>query len=316
MNRENFTNLRGKLFCDYPLARYTSWRVGGKAERLYRPADLSDLQNFIVQLRSNELLTCFGLGSNILIRDDGIKGTVIITLNRLKNLSIINNQMNPILVREIKDYFCENSVIIVRAEAGVTCAKLAKFCVRQGLEEGIFFSGIPGTIGGALAVNAGAFGGETWRNVIGVETLNYDGEIIKRMPDEFTIHYRQVDGLKNQFFIAGYFCFNRGNPSEAKAAINVLLKKRNLSQPIGEYSCGSVFRNPSGDFAARLIESAGLKGKSIGKAEVSEKHANFILNKGNASAADIEALIHHVTERVFQIHGIRLIKEVHIIGQF
>ena len=315
MDRESFINLRGELLCDHSLAHYTSWRIGGKAERFYRPADLPDLQNFIVQLPSDELLTWFGLGSNVLIRDDGIKGTVVITLNRLKNLSVINRQTSPILVRETKDYFRENDKIIVRAEAGVTCAKLAKFCVSQGLKDGVFFAGIPGTVGGALAMNAGAFGGETWRNVIGVETVSYDGKIIKRVPNEFKIHYRQVDGLENQFFVAGYFRFNCGDPGEAKTAINVLLKKRTLSQPIGKYSCGSVFRNPSGDCAARLIESAGLKGKSIGNAEVSKKHANFILNKGNASAADIEALIYYVIERVDQIHGVQLIKEVHIIGQ-
>lgn len=139
MNKKDFTDLRGELFFDHPLAHYTSWRVGGKAERLYRPADLSDLQNFMVQLRSNELLTYFGLGSNVLIRDNGIKGTVIITLNRLKNLSIINSQTGFILFREMRDHFHENSKVIVRAEAGVTCAKLAKFCISHGLKDGIFF---------------------------------------------------------------------------------------------------------------------------------------------------------------------------------
>ncbi|ABS78102.1 UDP-N-acetylenolpyruvoylglucosamine reductase [Coxiella burnetii] len=315
MDKENFTRLRGELFCDHPLARYTSWRVGGKAERFYRPADLFDLQDFLTQLPSDEPLTWLGLGSNVLIRDGGIKGTVILTLNRLKELSVVNSQL---VFREksgTEDFFSGNGKTIIRAEAGVTCAKLAKFCVSQGLEDGAFFAGIPGTVGGALAMNAGAFGGETWRTVIGVETMNHQGEILKRTPDEFKIHYRQVEGLENQFFIAGYFCFNHGDPDKAKTAINALLKKRNLSQPIGKYSCGSVFRNPPGDYAARLIESAGLKGKSIGNAEVSEKHANFILNKGNASAADIEALIHYVAQHVSQNHGIQLVKEVHIIGR-
>lgn len=315
MNKNRFINLRGELFYDHPLARYTSWRVGGKAEHFYRPADLFDLQNFIAQLPSDELLTWLGLGSNVLIRDDGIKGTVISTLNRLKELSVINVDVARISYNEIRAFLYKNNTTIIRAEAGVTCAKLAKLCISQSLEDGAFFAGIPGTIGGALAMNAGAFGGETWRHVIAVETMTHQGEIIKRMPHEFEIHYRQVDGLNNQFFIAGHFCFNHGDSNKAKTGISELLKKRNLSQPIGKYTCGSVFRNPPGNYAAQLIESAGLKGKSIGNAEVSDKHANFILNEGEAKAEDIEALIHCVTESVKNVHGIDLVKEVHIIGQ-
>ena len=315
MDKKRFINLRGELFCDHPLAQYTSWHVGGKAESFYRPADLFDLQNFIAQLPADELLTWLGLGSNVLIRDDGIKGTVILTLNRLKELSIINVVDVARISCEIRALLSENKKTIIRAEAGVTCSKLAKFCISQNLEEGVFFAGIPGTIGGALAVNAGAFGGETWRYVIAVETMTHQGEIIKRMPNEFEIHYRQVDGLNNQFFIAGYFCFNHGDPNKAKVGVSELLKKRNLSQPIGKYTCGSVFRNPPGNYAAQLIESAGLKGKSVGSAEVSVKHANFILNEGKAKAADIEALIHYIIEGVKNVHGIDLVKEVHIIGQ-
>ena len=315
MNKNRFINLRGELLFDHPLAQYTSWRVGGKAASFYRPADLFDLQNFVTQLPADELLTWLGLGSNVLIRDDGIKGTVILTLNRLKELAIVNLDIARISSSEIRAFLSENNKTIIRAEAGVTCSKLAKFCMRQNLEEGVFFAGIPGTIGGALAVNAGAFGGETWRHVIAVETMTHQGEIIKRMPNEFKIHYRQVDGLNNQFFIAGYFCFNHGDPNKIKVSVNELLKKRNLLQPIGKYTCGSVFRNPPGNYAAQLIESAGLKGKSVGNAEVSTKHANFILNEGRAKSADIEALIHCIIKGVKNVHGIDLVKEVHIIGQ-
>lgn len=298
MQEEKFNNVRGDLIYNHNLARYTSWRVGGNAERFYRPADLLDLQNFLSQLPLGEPLTCLGLGSNVLIRDGGIKGTVILTVNRLKNVS----------------FFKEDKRLVIRAESGVTCAKLAKFCASQGLEESAFFAGIPGTVGGALAMNAGAFGGETWRHVICVEILDHGGVFYKRHPDEFTISYREIQGLNNQFFVAGYFCFNQGNTRRAKKAISVLLKKRSSSQPIGTFSCGSVFRNPPGDYAARLIESAGLKGTKIGNAEVSEKHANFILNKGETHSSDIERLIDHVSDRVYKIHGIQLIREVHIIG--
>src|SRR3990167_3289030 len=164
MNKNiHFNNLRGELIYDHNLARYTSWRVGGNAEQFYRPADLKDLQNFLMQLPADEPLTWLGLGSNVLIRDGGIAGTVILTLNRLNQIGLVEPH-------------------IIRAEAGVTCAKLAKFCVKAGFENGAFFAGIPGTVGGALAMNAGAFGGETWQQVQQVETINRQGKITQRMP--------------------------------------------------------------------------------------------------------------------------------------
>lgn len=300
MTQKKFNHLRGDLFYSHNLARYNSWRVGGDAERFYRPADLTDLKNFLGQLPNYEPLTWLGLGSNVLIRDGGIAGTVILTLNRLREMKLFNKEAKK---------------IIIRAEAGVTCAKLARFCMNHRLKEGVFFAGIPGTVGGALVMNAGAFGSETWCYVMCVETINRCGEVYERNPDEFEIQYRQIGGLNNQFFIAGYFCFNQEDTVKSKEAINVLLKKRSVSQPIGTYSCGSVFRNPPGNYAAQLIESAGLKKTRIGNAEISEKHANFILNKGNARAADIERLIYHIVDRVYEVHGVRLIKEVHIIGR-
>ncbi|MFW0078978.1 MAG: UDP-N-acetylmuramate dehydrogenase [Coxiella endosymbiont of Haemaphysalis qinghaiensis] len=299
---EKFNNVRGDLIYNHNLARYTSWRVGGNAERFYRPADLADLQNFLAQLPPDEPLTCLGLGSNVLIRDGGIKGTVILTLNRLNKISFF---------KEKKD-----KRLMIRAESGVTCSKLAKFCAEQGLEESAFFAGIPGTIGGALVMNAGAFGGEIWRHVVHVKTVDHGGVLHKRRLDEFEINYREIYGLNNQFFVAGYFYFNQGDAIKAKKAISMLLKKRGSFQPIGAFSCGSVFRNPFGDYAARLIESAGLKGTRIGNAEISEKHANFILNKGKANASDIEHLIQYIAQRVYDTHGIQLMKEIHILGNY
>lgn len=295
MEKIKFKNLRGDLSYDHNLARYTSWRVGGNAQCFYRPADVNDLQNFLSQRPPDEPLTWLGLGSNVLIRDGGILGTVVLTLNRLNQIDIV-------------------APGLIRAEAGVTCAKLAKFCVKAGFEQGVFFAGIPGTVGGALAMNAGAFGGETWRHVQRVETMDQQGHIFQRERDEFKIQYRQVEGLQGHYFLAGYFHFNGGDGIQAKEAIQQLLKKRSDTQPIGVYSCGSVFRNPPGDYAARLIETAGLKGMRMGDAEVSQKHANFILNRGHATAADLEKLIQWVSDRVYEMHGVRLTKEVHIIG--
>lgn len=286
--------LRGTLIRDEPLARYTSWHVGGPADQTYRPADLNDLVNFLQTLAKDEPVTWLGLGSNVLIRDGGIRGTVIITQNRLNGLA--------------------QQPTHIRVEAGVPCAKMAKYCTNLGFVEAAFFAGVPGTMGGALAMNAGAFGGETWRYVKAVETINHAGEIQIRSPIDFKVNYREVIRPDNEWIIAGHFTFREGNPTEAKQAIHNLLQKRSQTQPIGVFSGGSTFRNPPDNYAAKLIEACGLKGLRQGGAVVSEKHANFIINEGNASAADIENLIYLVQAKVEQMRGIKLIPEVHILG--
>jgi UDP-N-acetylmuramate dehydrogenase len=288
--------LRGELRQNEPLAKHTSWHVGGKARQAYKPADLEDLSTFLSTLPSSESVIWLGLGSNTLIRDQGIEGTVILTQGALKGLEL---QADGIL----------------RAEAGVTCAKLAKFCAKADLEKGAFFAGIPGTVGGALAMNAGAFGGETWEYVTAVETIDHHGNIQMKLPEEFAVGYREVKRAENEWFVAGYFKFPLGDGEQAGKDIKALLKKRADTQPIGEFSCGSVFRNPPGDHAARLIESCGIKGKTIGGAMVSPKHANFIINKEGATAADLEQLIHFVQDTVEKETGVKLIRECHIIGK-
>lgn len=287
--------MRGIRRLNEKLARYTSWHVGGNAQQTYRPADLKDLSEFLPTLSNDELIIWLGLGSNVLIRDGGIKGTVILTQGRLNDLSI-------------------SSAGIIRVEAGVTCAKMAKYCAQLGFIDGAFFAGVPGTMGGALAMNAGAFGGETWRHVVAVETVNRFGQIHTRKPEEFQIGYRQVIRPNDEWFVAGHFSFVKKDSAFAQQAIRDLLHKRSATQPIGEFNCGSVFRNPEGDYAARLIEASGLKGFRHGGAWVSEKHANFIINGGEASAADIETLIEIVQQRVEELQRIKLIREVHIIG--
>ncbi len=180
---------------------------------------------------------------------------------------------------------------LVRAEAGVSCAQFARYTARLGLTGAEFMAGIPGTVGGALAMNAGCYGGETWQCVAAVETLNKKGEIKTRLPVDFEIAYRHVKRSENEWFVAGHFALQSGDKAKALAEIKSLLEKRNASQPTGLPNCGSVFRNPPGNYAARLIEQCGLKAKVIGDAIVSAKHANFIINQGRASAADIEKLI-------------------------
>ncbi len=288
--------LRGNLKLNESMARHTTWRVGGLAERYYEPADLDDLAEFLSQQDENEALLWLGLGSNLLVRDGGIRGTVIVTSGLLNEIELLDEGL-------------------VRAEAGVACAKVARFCARQQLVGVEFLAGIPGTMGGALAMNAGAFGGETWQHVAAVETIDRHGQRHLRQPEEFVISYRHVKGISGEWFVAAHLRLHCGDSETASTRIKELLEKRNASQPIGLPSCGSVFRNPDADHAARLIETAGLKGNCIGGACVSEKHANFIINTGAATAADIEAMIEKVAVEVEHQHGVQLIREVHIVGE-
>ena len=288
--------LRGALKLNEPMARHTSWRVGGPAERYYEPADLDDLALFLAQVADDEPLFWVGLGSNLLVRDGGIRGTVIVTTGLLNEMSMLGNGL-------------------VRVEAGVSCARAARFAARQSLVGAEFLAGIPGTIGGALAMNAGAFGDEMWLHVAAVEVINRHGERFLRQPEEYVVSYRHVLSPANEWFVAAHLKLQVGDAMAATVRIKELLDKRNASQPIGQPSCGSVFRNPPNDYAGRLIEACGLKGQCIGGACVSEKHANFIINSGNASAADVEAMIERVMTTVDEQHGIRLIPEVHIVGE-
>jgi len=288
--------LRGTLLTSEPMARHTTWRVGGPAERYYQPADLADLALFLQQLPEDEPLYWVGLGSNLLVRDGGIHGTVIATSGLLS-------------VIERPD---ENRV---RVESGVSCAKVARFCAREGLAGAEFLSGIPGTMGGALAMNAGCFGGETWELVESVETLDHQGGLHRRAASEYQVGYRHVAGPAGEWFVSATLMLEQGDAGELQARNKELLERRSASQPTQLPNAGSVFRNPEGDHAARLIEAAGLKGRSIGGACVSEKHANFIVNTGDASAADIEALIVLVQQEVERVHGVSLHREVHIIGE-
>jgi UDP-N-acetylmuramate dehydrogenase len=290
------TTLRGRLLHDEPMSRHTSWRIGGPARNYYQPADLQDLCEFIKTLPADEQIYWVGLGSNLLVRDGGINGTVIALSGMLNELSITDDNH-------------------VRAEAGVASAKVARFSANNHLTGAEFLAGIPGTIGGALAMNAGAFGGVTWDVVDKVETLNRSGEVNTRTPDDYEIGYRHVSGPGDEWFVAAYFKLQPGELDDSKAEIKSLLARRGESQPTQLPNAGSVFKNPEGDYSARLIEACGLKGKCIGKACVSDKHANFIINTGEARADDVEALIRLIQQTVKEMRGIELQPEVRIIGE-
>ena len=289
------TGLRGELLIDEPLAGYTTWRVGGPARRLYRPADAEDLARFLAGLDPDEPLLWLGLGSNLLVRDGGFPGTVLALQGALDDIWLDGPE-------------------VVRVEAGVSCAKAARFAAREGLCGIEFLAGIPGTLGGALAMNAGAFGGEIWKQVQKVLTVDRCGAMRERRPRDYEIGYREVRGPRGEWFLAAWLALQPGDTDAARRRIRSLLVKRNASQPIGQRSCGSVFRNPPGDHAARLIEAAGLKGLRRGGAQVSEVHANFIVNTGGATAAEIEGLIEQVRAEVERRFGVQLIPEVHRVG--
>ncbi len=289
---------KGTLLYNESLAEYTTWRVGGPAAKLYKPTSIADLALFLRQLPDTEPLLWLGLGSNSLIRDVGFPGTVILTQGCLKEIVVLDAQT-------------------VKVEAGVSCASMARFCARNHLAGGEFWAGIPGTMGGALRMNAGCHGGETWQLVVELQTMTRSGEIRVRKPEEYEVAYRHVSGPPDEWFISATFKLNPGSKETSLQIIKDLLAHRANTQPTNEYNCGSVFRNPSGDYAARLIESCGLKGFNIGGAMVSQKHANFIINhQGSAIAADIEALIHLVQTKVREQTTIELMREVHIIGDF
>jgi UDP-N-acetylmuramate dehydrogenase len=289
-------SLRGEMRYDEPLSRHTTWRVGGPARRFYRPADRDDLLLFLRGLEPEEPLFWLGLGSNLLVRDGGFDGTVIATQGCLNQMQWLDPYR-------------------ISAEVGVACAKIARTAARGGRVGVEFLAGIPGTLGGALAMNAGAFGGETWRQVLRVETVDRFGEVRQREPAEFEIGYRHVAGVPGEWFLSAELMLENGDAETTQREIRRLLERRAATQPTKQPSCGSVFRNPPGDHAARLIESVGLKGWQIGGAQVSEKHANFIVNTGDASAADIEALIALIQEVVEQKTGVKLVTEVHRIGE-
>ncbi len=278
-----------------PMSRHTSWHVGGPAELFFNPRDRADLAAFLKSLPEDVPLLWVGLGSNLLVRDGGIKGVVISTVGALDSFHRLNQTS-------------------VYCEAGVACARIAKQCVKWGLGPAEFFAGIPGTLGGALAMNAGAFGGETWTHVIDLLTMDRRGREQRRAPEEYQVSYRNVMGpVQDEWFVGARLKFEH-KPGINEAQMREMLERRKASQPIGEWSCGSVFTNPPGDHAARLVEASGLKGYRIGDASVSEKHSNFIINHGNATADDLERLIGYVQDTVERQHGIRLKTEVRIVG--
>jgi UDP-N-acetylmuramate dehydrogenase len=279
-----------------PMSRHTSWHVGGPADVYFSPRDRADLLEFLATLPQGTPLFWLGLGSNLLVRDGGIRGVVIDTQSGLTRLERVNDTT-------------------LACEAGVPCARLARQCIKWGLGPAEFLAGIPGTLGGALAMNAGAFGGETWPRVRSVDVCDARGVDRRRDAREYSFGYRHVvPPAAGEFFLAATLEFEY-RPGLTDEAMRELLAKRKETQPIGEWSCGSTFTNPKGDHAARLIEAAGLKGFRIGDIMVSPKHANFLVNVGAATAADVEKLVAHIQTVVLEKSGVALTPEFRTAGE-
>ncbi|MFI4978970.1 MAG: UDP-N-acetylmuramate dehydrogenase [Nevskiales bacterium] len=290
---------RGEFRCDEPMARHVSWRAGGPVARAYFPVDLADLATFLGALRHDEPLLFVGLGSNLLVRDGGFNGTVVFTQRALNALHLTDDGL-------------------IYAEAGVASPKVARFAANHDLAGAEFLAGVPGTVGGALAMNAGCYGSETWNHVERVLMIDRHGALVERTPNEFVIAYRHA-GLRevcDEWFAAAWLRLPAGDGMASRERIDSLLKQRISSQPLQLPNAGSVFRNPPGDHAARLIEAAGLKGYAVGGARVSEMHANFVVNPQNeATASEIEMLIGQVQAKVREKFGVELHLEVRIVGE-
>ena len=288
---------QSQLLKNESLARYTSWRVGGLADRVFIAENVGELQAFLQTLDAAEPVEFIGLGSNLLVRDGGVRGTVVVMHQALSELRVDGQY--------------------IYAEAGVTCGKVARFSASESKQGAEFLAGIPGTVGGALAMNAGCYGSETWNIVHQVLTINRHGQTHVRNESEFIPSYRHVEmPMPDEWFLGAWFKLELGNTEISQQKIKQLLATRLASQPLNLPSAGSTFRNPHGDFAARLIEASGLKGYQIGGARVSPKHANFIVNVGECTALDIELLIRHIKDVVLEKQGVALQQEVKVIGEY
>jgi UDP-N-acetylmuramate dehydrogenase len=301
MSDNNRMTLRGTLRHDEPMARHVSWRAGGRARIFFQPADVADLCDFMRTLEPATPVLFVGLGSNLLVRDAGWDGVVVFTHHALVGITTDNPRRDE---------------LTFRAGAGVPLPHLARFVAKRGGANSEWMAGVPGTVGGALAMNAGCYGGETWNHVVWVETVDRAGTVRTRTPADYELGYRHVvaNGNREEWFVSGLFAFEPGDEAASMARMKALLSKRVASQPLNQPNAGSVFRNPPSDHAARLIESCGLKGFTIGGAQVSPKHANFIVNLGAATAKDIESMVDHVQATVLAKTGVELVREVRIVG--
>ena len=296
--RENLARrLSGEVRADEPLKRHTSYRIGGPADLLVLPASVEDVV-WTLRLTHEAGVPVFvmGSGSNILVSDAGVRGVVI----------RMGQSMGRVRFEEF----------LVWAEAGVSLPKLAKLAADRGLAGLEWAGGVPGSVGGAVAMNAGAHGGDTSESLRVAYLVARDGTLVERTCDDLRFAYRKSGLIREEHYIvvAAEFCLKRDSRDEIKARMKQFAARRRRTQPLGMPSSGSVFKNPPGDHAGRLIEAASLKGTQIGGAQVSTVHGNFIVNAGDASADDVRRLIELVRRRVKEEFGVTLQLEVELVG--
>ena len=286
--------LKGRIRENVCMKEYNTWKIGGSAQYFFEPSNLDDLKKFL-ENSSNIDIIFLGNGSNVLIRDGGINGCVVSLKNTLNNYT--SNKKGKYIF-----------------EAGFSCMKIAQITAKDnygGLE---FLCGIPGSLGGALAMNAGCYGGNIWDYVNKVIMINKNGNLVTKSKREFKYGYRNLELEDNNFFIGATFNLQENQLKNSLDIIKEYLKDRRSKQPTGLPSCGSVFKNPENYHAANLIESSGLKNYKIGKAYISDKHANFIITEPSASSSDVEDLIEFIQKTVFENKNIFLETEVKFIG--
>jgi len=286
---------RGKILLQEPLAGHTTFRIGGPADYYIYPRDLEDL-SAVIDLCQREEMSRFiiGNGSNLLVSDQGYRGVVIDLSETFTH------------IRSKGD--------LVTVGSGAQLVELLKFCIERGLSGLEALTGIPGQVGGAIWLNAGAFGSEMCDHISSVRLLDRYGTLEKRRKEELSADYRHTDLPLDAIVVEAQFLLREGNPKEMEALQRAYLQERKAKQPLSLPSAGSVFKRPTDDFAGRLIEVVGCKGLRVGDAMVSKKHANFIVNCHFASASDVLRLIDEVRERVFKRFEVELKLEIHLVG--
>ncbi|OGL19159.1 MAG: UDP-N-acetylenolpyruvoylglucosamine reductase [Candidatus Rokubacteria bacterium RIFCSPLOWO2_12_FULL_69_21] len=287
--------LRGKVLSHEPMVLHTSFKIGGPADLLVIPEDVKDLKAALAFARSKGLPSwVMGSGSNTLVRDGGIRGMVILP-NAFQELTRVGTE--------------------VTAGAGVRVSRLLAFCCKQGLSGPEILSGVPGTVGGAVWGNAGAWGGSTSDHLARVQVVTDEGEELTLEREAIPFRYRFSGLPKGSVIVQATFALAPGDPTAIRQQISRWLVQRNTTQPVEFRSAGSIFKNPPRDYAGRLVEAAGVKGTRIGGAKISEKHGNFFVNLGDARAADVLALVALARERVRQTSGIDLELEIRVVGE-
>ncbi len=292
--------VEGEVFFDEPMDRYTSIRVGGKADVLVCPQSVEALRRVILYCRScNKPFLPVGNWTNLIVRDGGYRG-VIISMKRLQSVTWDMGRKGSVLVS---------------AQAGVSLAEVVRMAARDAFTGMEFCAGIPGSIGGAVIMNAGAYGKEIRDVIKEVTLMNERGEIVRRKKKELSFEYRKLNLPEEMIVVGATFSLEKGDPVKIRERVAEILEKRRQKHPLEYPNAGSIFKNPKNKPAGQIIEEAGLKGVRIGDAKISEKHGNFIVNLGNARAADIVALMDLTKKKVREQMGISLETEVRIIGE-